>query len=161
MNTTQYDTLFELLLRTADWGQRTRKMWDHEVLEPRLDPDALLQGGVADCFLIAALDAAHQDVDRAVRPLYESGTRTLVGARVRLFLPPGLPLASPPKDRDEIPEGQVRIAFDGDAVLFDESSEIVYKAKGLVGFQENEDVNQDVPMPEGPYAIFRPSAAYS
>lgn len=30
------DALFDLLLRTAAWGQRTRKMWDHEVLEPRL-----------------------------------------------------------------------------------------------------------------------------
>jgi len=30
------DALFALLLSTADWGQRTRKMWDQEVLEPRL-----------------------------------------------------------------------------------------------------------------------------
>jgi len=30
------DALFDHLLRTADWGQRTRKMWDQEVLEPRL-----------------------------------------------------------------------------------------------------------------------------
>jgi alkylated DNA repair dioxygenase AlkB len=30
------DALFDLLVRTADWGQRTRKMWDNEVLEPRL-----------------------------------------------------------------------------------------------------------------------------
>jgi alkylated DNA repair dioxygenase AlkB len=30
------DALFALLLETADWGQRTRKMWDQEVLEPRL-----------------------------------------------------------------------------------------------------------------------------
>jgi alkylated DNA repair dioxygenase AlkB len=30
------DALFDLLVRTAAWGQRTRKMWDHEVLEPRL-----------------------------------------------------------------------------------------------------------------------------
>ena len=30
------DALFEHLLATADWGQRTRKMWDNEVLEPRL-----------------------------------------------------------------------------------------------------------------------------
>jgi alkylated DNA repair dioxygenase AlkB len=30
------DALFDLLLQAADWGQRTRKMWDHEVLEPRL-----------------------------------------------------------------------------------------------------------------------------
>ena len=30
------DALFDLLVRTAAWGQRTRKMWDQEVLEPRL-----------------------------------------------------------------------------------------------------------------------------
>jgi len=30
------DALFDRLVRTADWGQRTRKMWDQEVLEPRL-----------------------------------------------------------------------------------------------------------------------------
>jgi alkylated DNA repair dioxygenase AlkB len=30
------DALFAFLLEAADWGQRTRKMWDHEVLEPRL-----------------------------------------------------------------------------------------------------------------------------
>ncbi|MBU0631870.1 5'-nucleotidase [bacterium] len=58
----------------------------------------------------------------------------------------------PPEDLAKIPEGQVRIAFDGDAVLFDESSEIVYKAEGLAGFHKNEDTKQDVPMSEGPYA---------
>ena len=30
------DALFAHLLASADWGQRTRKMWDNEVLEPRL-----------------------------------------------------------------------------------------------------------------------------
>lgn len=59
---------------------------------------------------------------------------------------------NPPEDLARIPEGQVRIAFDGDAVLFDDSSEIVYKAEGLSGFHKNEDTNQDVPMTEGPYA---------
>lgn len=59
---------------------------------------------------------------------------------------------NPPIDFTDIPEGQVRIAFDGDAVLFDDSSEIVYKAEGLGSFQTKEDENQDVPMPEGPYA---------
>lgn len=58
----------------------------------------------------------------------------------------------PPEDLAKIPDGQVRIAFDGDAVLFDESSEIVYKAEGLARFHESEDANQDVPMLEGPYA---------
>lgn len=58
----------------------------------------------------------------------------------------------PPEDLTRIPEGQVRIAFDGDAVLFDDSSEIVFKAEGLAGFHKNEDTKQDVPMSEGPYA---------
>ncbi len=61
---------------------------------------------------------------------------------------------APPSDLASIPEGQVRIAFDGDAVLFDDSSELVYKAEGLQGFHANEDAKQDVPMPDGPYAVF-------
>ncbi len=36
----------------------------------------------------------------------------------------------PPSDIEKIPEGQVRLAFDGDAVLFSDKSEIVYKAEG-------------------------------
>lgn len=61
-------------------------------------------------------------------------------------------LKDPPKNIHKIPEGQVRIAFDGDAVIFDDQSEIVYKAEGLERFHANEDENQDVPMQEGPYA---------
>jgi 5'-nucleotidase len=61
-------------------------------------------------------------------------------------------LKDPPKDIEKIPEGQVRIAFDGDAVLFDDSSEIVYKAEGLGGFHQHEDSKRDIPMQEGPYA---------
>lgn len=61
-------------------------------------------------------------------------------------------LKDPPTDCAKLRDDQVRIAFDGDAVLFDDSSEIVYKTKGLDGFHANEDGQQDVPMPEGPYA---------
>ncbi|MDA0821845.1 MAG: 5'-nucleotidase, partial [Proteobacteria bacterium] len=58
----------------------------------------------------------------------------------------------PPTKESKIPEGQVRIAFDGDAVLFDEKSEIVFKADGLEEFHRTEDENQDIPMQDGPYA---------
>jgi 5'-nucleotidase len=61
-------------------------------------------------------------------------------------------LKSPPKRHKKATKGQVRIAFDGDAVLFDESSEIVYKAEGLERFNKIEDQYQDQPMQEGPYA---------
>ena len=61
-------------------------------------------------------------------------------------------LKAPPTRQAEIPAGQVRIAFDGDAVLFDDSSELVFKTEGLSAFQAAEDRAQDVPLPEGPYA---------
>jgi len=61
-------------------------------------------------------------------------------------------LKSPPKTPRKIAQGQVRIAFDGDAVLFDESSELVYKAEGLDKFIQIEDEQQNEPMQEGPYA---------
>ena len=59
----------------------------------------------------------------------------------------------PPTDTTSIPEGQVRIAFDGDAVLFDEKSEIVHRADGVEAFIKQEDGQQDIPMDEGPYAV--------
>lgn len=61
---------------------------------------------------------------------------------------------APPSDMGPIPEGQVRIAFDADAVLFDESSELLNKVEGLGSFHKNEDLKQDSPMQEGPYAQF-------
>lgn len=63
-------------------------------------------------------------------------------------------LKEPPKEIEQLPSDQVRIAFDGDAVLFDESSELIFKSKGLDEFQQNEDLQQHVPMLEGPYASF-------
>ncbi len=61
-------------------------------------------------------------------------------------------LSDPPADANEPPQDQVRIAFDGDAVLFDEQSEIVYKAKGLKAFHDAEEAAQNIPLSEGPYA---------
>ncbi|MBN2896569.1 MAG: 5'-nucleotidase [Campylobacterales bacterium] len=64
----------------------------------------------------------------------------------------GAVLKPPPKTAAPIPEGQVRIAFDGDAVLFDERSELLYKEQGLGAFHAAEEAAQDVPLGEGPYA---------
>jgi len=58
----------------------------------------------------------------------------------------------PPSNAEKIPEGQVRIAFDGDAVLFSDESEIVYKAEGLKKFYDVEDQEQNTPLNDGPYA---------
>ena len=47
---------------------------------------------------------------------------------------------------------QVRIAFDGDAVLFSEESELVYKNHGLEAFIEHEKENRNNPLAMGPFA---------
>lgn len=88
------------------------------------------------------------DVDLFLTTNIKDAQRVIDGGRCAAAI-----VKAPPYDADPIPEGQVRIAFDGDAVLFDESSEIVYKAEGLAGFHKNEDLQQDVPIPEGPYAV--------
>ncbi|MGR3983488.1 5'-nucleotidase [Pseudoalteromonas sp. 1181_04] len=61
-------------------------------------------------------------------------------------------LREPPKAGSDIPDGQVRLAFDGDAVLFSDKSELVYKTQGMDAFHAQEDAMQDTPMEEGPYA---------
>jgi 5'-nucleotidase len=38
--------------------------------------------------------------------------------------------------------------------LFDESSELVYAKEGIDAFLKNEDLSQDKPMGEGPFANF-------
>ncbi|HSL26141.1 MAG TPA: 5'-nucleotidase [Acidimicrobiia bacterium] len=57
------------------------------------------------------------------------------------------------------PEGEVRIAFDGDAVLFDHESEHVYQTKGLEAFVEREVALSEVPMSPGPFKPFLESLA--
>jgi 5'-nucleotidase len=64
-------------------------------------------------------------------------------------------LLKPPPQLGQPPsEDQVRIAFDGDAVLFADTSEVVYKQQGLASFQEQEDASRHEPMADGPYAQF-------
>lgn len=59
---------------------------------------------------------------------------------------------APPQNAKPLDEQQVRFAFDADAVLFNETSEIVNQTEGLEKFWSSEDENQDIPLPEGPYA---------
>ena len=47
---------------------------------------------------------------------------------------------------------QIRIAFDGDAVIFSDESEKIYKEKGIEAFIEHEKQNAEKPLPEGPFA---------
>ena len=46
---------------------------------------------------------------------------------------------------------EVRIAFDGDAVLFSDEAEQVFQSRGLEAFQEHETSKATQPLPGGPF----------
>ncbi len=47
---------------------------------------------------------------------------------------------------------QIRIAFDGDAVIFSDESEKIYQTKGIKAFVEHEKSKARKPLAEGPFA---------
>lgn len=49
---------------------------------------------------------------------------------------------------------QIKIAFDGDAVLFSDESERIFREKGLEAFEENERLQAECPLSQGPFAKF-------
>ncbi len=48
---------------------------------------------------------------------------------------------------------RVKFAFDADAVVFSEESEIIYKTKDIDAFHKHEKENEDVPLNDGPFAV--------
>lgn len=63
-------------------------------------------------------------------------------------------LGTAPTSWEETTQGEVRIAFDGDSVLFSPESDEVYKSKGLDAFLRHETDNALTPMNDGPFANF-------
>ena len=55
---------------------------------------------------------------------------------------------------------QIKIAFDGDAVLFNAESEKIYQQQGLDAFTEHERSKADIPMGEGPFTNFLKTIAH-
>ncbi len=83
------------------------------------------------------LSADEDDVQEAINAGFAAGT-----------------ICSPteqPIDPDA-PVEQIRIAFDGDAVIFSDESEQIYKSEGIEAFTEHERENAKKPLPEGPFA---------
>ena len=58
-----------------------------------------------------------------------------------------MPSAIPEESRDDI----LRIAFDGDAVLFSDDSERVFQNNGLEAFNQHETESAGNPLPGGPF----------
>lgn len=51
-----------------------------------------------------------------------------------------------PEKMTEVSETQLRVAFDGDAVLFSDESERIFKAHGLDKFFEHEKAHENKPL---------------
>lgn len=49
---------------------------------------------------------------------------------------------------------QLRLAFDGDAVLFSDESEAIYQKDGLEAFENNERLYEKIAMKDGPFRKF-------
>jgi len=83
--------------------------------------------------------------------LFLSATEEDVQAAVESNVAAGL-IYDGPSHSGADPLQQIRIAFDGDAVLFSKESEMIYQQQGLEAFIEHEKENAQQPLPEGPFA---------
>ncbi|XP_060798010.1 5'-nucleotidase, cytosolic IAa [Neoarius graeffei] len=59
-----------------------------------------------------------------------------------------------PEKQIDVSETQLRVAFDGDAVLFSDESEQIFKAHGLDKFFEHEKENENTLLDHGPLKSF-------
>ena len=74
------------------------------------------------------------------------------GVDVRQALESGVAAATIlPSEKSITPNEKLKIAFDGDAVLFSDDSEKIFKNKGLAAFTENEKQAANEPLSGGPF----------
>lgn len=77
------------------------------------------------------------------------------GADVRRALELGVAAATIlPSKKSSPPRELLKIAFDGDAVLFSDESEKIFKDKGLEAFTKNEQEAANEPLAGGPFKPF-------
>ncbi|KAL4594048.1 cytosolic 5'-nucleotidase 1A-like [Arapaima gigas] len=76
--------------------------------------------------------------------------------RVREAIAEGIPAATmfPEQRTNELNDTPLRVAFDGDAVIFSDQAEIVTQTQGLDDFFQHEAQHQDIPLPQGPLNSF-------
>ncbi len=84
------------------------------------------------------LSAYAPDVQEAINTGFAAG----------ILLTPGAAMSPAPE------VNPIRIAFDGDAVLFGAESERIFQQSGLEAFQAHERALADDPLPKGPFANF-------
>jgi 5'-nucleotidase len=95
-----------------------------------------------------------RDPFRYLKPLgahlFLSANATDVQQALQLGFPAARVLTESAQAQDSNPD-EVRIAFDGDAVLFSDEAERVFQAQGLDAFQRHETEHASLPLPDGPF----------
>jgi len=135
--------LVEIIIMSKNSAQTSLRIFnsiDHYGLD--ISRAALVSGNKIAPYLSAFrtglfLSANEQDVQEAINAGIAAGL---------ICSPNSLAIDS----EEEI--DQIRIAFDGDAVIFSDESEKIYKSEGLMAFSEHERRNAQNPLPEGPFA---------
>ena len=91
---------------------------------------------------------------RYLRPLNAQLFLSANEADVRSALEAGVPAARVAPQSPQASAAhptELRIAFDGDAVLFSDEAEQVYQRDGLAAFHEHEQTQAGTPLPAGPF----------
>jgi 5'-nucleotidase len=91
---------------------------------------------------------------RYLKPLHANLFLSTHLSDVRAALAAGVPAAQVyphSAHASEAHPDEVRIAFDGDAVLFSDEAEQVYQSEGLNAFQKHEMDKVTQPLPDGPF----------
>jgi 5'-nucleotidase len=79
---------------------------------------------------------------------------SLDASDVQRALGQGIAAATLLPSRSSTEEEQLRFAFDGDAVLFSDEAERIYKQQGLDAFTKNEKAAAKTPLSGGPFKAF-------
>ncbi len=82
--------------------------------------------------------------------LFLSANAADVRQALQLGFPAARVLTESARAQDSNPN-EVRIAFDGDAVLFSDEAERIFQAEGLDAFQRHESEHATQPLPDGPF----------
>ena len=144
LNTLQSDRLVEVIIMSRNSPDTSLRIFNSiQAYGLDIERAALVGGGSIAPYLRAFktdlfLSAYEDDVTKAVNSGVAAGT----------ILTGNVPAAAP-NNLDPI-----RIAFDGDAVLFSADSERIYQHKGMDAFYRHEVMKADVPMEKGPFANF-------
>ena len=150
LNTLQSDRLVEVIIMSRNSPDTSLRIFNSiKAYGLDIERAALVGGGSIAPYLKAFktdlfLSAYEDDVTKAVNSGVAAGT----------ILTGNVPAAAP-SNLDPI-----RIAFDGDAVLFSADSERIYKQQGMDAFYRHEQMKADIPMQKGPFANFLMTLAH-